>query len=106
MQVLILEDREIIGSPFFKEVYLTKNSNCQTRQLTSRILDYCDDIWEVVKQFLCVDSPEGFEMDDSEDQDSGIGPKDTLSFAWRALKESRYLILNKTGHFSGVDYGL
>lgn len=92
--MLISDDREIISGHYFKEECLTKNSRSHTRQLTSRILNYCSDIWEIVKQYLCVDSPEGFEMDDSEDQDSGLGPKDTLSFAWRALKESRYIILN------------
>lgn len=67
-----------------------KNSRCtKARRMNSIILDHCADIWEIVKQVLCVDSPEGFEMDDSEEHDSSIGPKDTLSFAWRALKESR-----------------
>lgn len=89
LQVLTLEDRDIISSQNFNDAYFMKNSRCHIRQLTSIILDCCGDIWEVVKNVLCVDSPEGFEIDDIEDQDSGMGPKDTLSFAWRALKESR-----------------
>ena len=96
-------DREIISSHFFKEDVLMKNPRCHIQQLTFRILEYCNEIWGVVKQYLCVDSPEGFEMDDGEEQDSGMGPKDTLSFAWRALKESRCVILNQTGLISGFD---
>ena len=47
------------------------------------------DIWEAVKETLCYDSPEGH-GDDSEIADRlEIGLKDTLSFSWRALKESR-----------------
>lgn len=107
------EDREIISSSLFKEEFSTKNSRCHIEQLTFRILECCNQIWEVVKQYLCIDSPEGFEMDDGEDQDSGMGPKDTLSFAWRALKESRYGILNQIRlilvfdlHFSSLSSAL
>lgn len=97
------EDREIISGHFFKEKVLMKNPRCHIEQLTFRILEYCSEIWGVVKQYLCVDSPEGFEMDDGEEYDSGLGPKDTLSFAWRALKESRCVTLNRTGLLSGID---
>lgn len=45
-------------------------------------------------------------MDDNEDQDSGLGPKDTLSFAWRALKESRCVILNQTVSLPAFDFAL
>ena len=91
------EDREVIGSHAFNESFLMNKSVFHREQLTSRILENCSEIWEVVKQYLCVDSPEGFEMDNVEDEDSGMGPKDTLSFAWRALKESRCVTLNQTG---------
>ena len=64
------------------------------RRLITKILDCCGDVWEVFKQILCVDSPEGFEIDESEDIDSGSGTKDSLSFAWRALKESRLVVFD------------
>ena len=44
--------------------------------------------WERVLPMLCDDAPEGYELDG--DQDEGtVGTKDTLSWAWRGLKESR-----------------
>lgn len=100
------EDREVISSQVFKGSFLMKDSRQLIEQLTSKILENCNEIWEIVKQYLYVDSPEGFEMDDGEDQDSGIGPKDTLSFAWRALKESRYGMSDQTGFLSGFDFAI
>ena len=49
----------------------------------------CLEAWKVVKPILCIDSPEG-QADDEVVQDVDIGIKDTLSFSWRTLKESRY----------------
>lgn len=98
------EDREVVSSQVFKEIFLMKKSIFHKEQLTFRILENCSRIWEVVKQYLCVDSPEGFEMDHGEDEDSGMGPKDTLSFAWRALKESRCVISNQTGPLLGFNF--
>lgn len=55
-----------------------------------RILDCCTKIWEAVKEVLCFDSPEGYEeFEEGDSLDLGNGTKDTLSFCWRALKESR-----------------
>lgn len=43
-----------------------------------------------MKDVLCFDSPEGYEESEEGDGlDLGNGTKDTLSFCWRALKESR-----------------
>ena len=47
----------------------------------------------LVKDVLCKDSPEGQhdqanELDDHQPVDVGL--KDTLSYCWRSLKESRY----------------
>jgi len=37
---------------------------------------------------LCIDSPEGHT--DEPTEDLSVGPKDVLSYSWRALRESRY----------------
>lgn len=92
-EILTLGDREIISSQHFHT--LENSSRSLARQLNTKILDCCGDVWDVVKQVLCVDSPEGFEIDESEENDSGTGSKDSLSFAWRALKESRLVIFNQ-----------
>lgn len=54
-----------------------------------RILSLCERIWVEIKDVLCVDSPEGHTEDTSEDLI--VGPKDILSYSWRALRESRYV---------------
>lgn len=63
------------------------------------MLACCSNIWEAVKEVLCYDSPEG-QQDEAEDTDGIlVGLKDTLSFCWRALKESRSI-------FNLVSFGL
>ena len=52
------------------------------------LLECCERIWSTVQPVLCVDSPEG-QFDEEEDKSPDVGIKDTLSFCWRALKESR-----------------
>lgn len=59
------------------------------RQLNQRILKNCEDVWESVKEVLCIDSPEGHISEEDEIDGLDIGTKDTLSFSWRALKEAR-----------------
>lgn len=59
------------------------------RSFQDKLLGCCLQAWEVVKPILCIDSPEG-QGDDEEVKDIDIGIKDTLSFSWRMLKESRY----------------
>lgn len=54
------------------------------------ILRICSDIWDCVKEELCVDSPETG-TEDLED-DSLQGPKDLLAYAWRALRDSSLLL--------------
>lgn len=90
LELLNFEDREIIGSDCFDVSDMMNPVRAIAEQPFSRIFDYCVEIWEIVKPVLCVESPEGFEADESEDHDLETRPKDTLSFAWRALKESRY----------------
>lgn len=55
-----------------------------------RVTSSCAGVWEAIKGTLCIDSPEGYQTSDRDEDDLNIGMKDTLSFAWRALKESRY----------------
>ena len=54
------------------------------------MISSCAGVWEAIKGTLCLDSPEGHQMNDKDEDDINIGMKDTLSYAWRALKESRY----------------
>ena len=54
-----------------------------------RLFSICSKVWEVVHDVLCSDAPEGFEISEDEVNENDIGTKDTLSFCWRALKESR-----------------
>lgn len=58
------------------------------RQFHDRLVDCCSKVWEAVKGVLCIDSPEGQE-EGQEDDELDIGIKDTLSFSWRSLKEAR-----------------
>ncbi|KAE8415009.1 putative death-receptor fusion protein-domain-containing protein [Aspergillus pseudocaelatus] len=70
-------------------------SNAQTgyeawRAVHSRIVAVCDKIWVEVKPVLCIDSPEGHT--DEPIDDLAVGPKDILSYSWRALRESSLLL--------------
>ncbi|KAF7617583.1 cell cycle-associated protein [Aspergillus flavus] len=70
-------------------------SNAQTgyeawRAVHSRIVAVCDKIWIEVKPVLCIDSPEGHT--DEPIDDLNVGPKDILSYSWRALRESSLLL--------------
>lgn len=62
--------------------------------LNFNILRRCQEIWDVVKETLCQDSPEGHQ-DQAEfpvDDELHSGEKDGLSYCWRALKESRSVV--------------
>lgn len=58
------------------------------RQTSLRLLDIAHRVWEAVKDILCADAPEGYEVEGLDDQ-VVVDTKDLLSFCWRALKESR-----------------
>lgn len=69
---------------------LLNGPNVRTwRSIHDRIVAICDSVWEEVKPVLCIDSPEGHTDDPIEDL--AVGPKDILSYSWRALRESRYV---------------
>lgn len=57
------------------------------RSVQERILSVCDRIWDEVKPVLCIDAPEGHSNEPVDDLN--VGPKDILSYSWRALRESR-----------------
>ncbi|KAL2825227.1 putative death-receptor fusion protein-domain-containing protein [Aspergillus cavernicola] len=60
------------------------------KSIHTRISSICDRIWDEVKPQLCIDSPEGHAAEPIEDLT--IGPKDILSYSWRALRESSMLL--------------
>ncbi|KIX05824.1 uncharacterized protein Z518_03796 [Rhinocladiella mackenziei CBS 650.93] len=52
------------------------------------ILNLCLQVWNQVRAYLCVDSPE-MEL---EDEDGKGGPKDILAYSWRALRDSSLVL--------------
>ena len=73
--------------------YVLTQSKCQNdfESLPSRIETCLHRVWEVVKPVLCDDAPEGYLPDEIEGMPE-ISTKDTLSYCWRALKESSLLL--------------
>ena len=59
--------------------------------INKRVASICSRVWDAVKCILCSDAPEGYDINEDEFVEQEIGTKDTLSFCWRALKESRYV---------------
>ena len=87
---------------------LEDGSKDKMQGLYRRINSDCCRTWDAVKHVLCVDSPEGHQEEAQElDGDPpDVGPKDTLSYCWRSLKESSALLataLAQDGHYTGLD---
>lgn len=59
-------------------------------KLQLRMRSCCLRIWEVTKEVLCDDAPEGHVLDDADETE--IDTKDVLSYSFRAIHESRYLL--------------
>lgn len=57
-----------------------------------RIANSCQRIWDIVKHVLCDDSPEGHLPQELEDME-GLNTKDVLSYSFRAIDESRLVLL-------------
>lgn len=67
-----------------------------------KILACCSQTWDVVKDVLCFDAPEGHVLEgesiNEEIEETDAGSKETLSFCWRALKESRSVLYPPVEH--------
>ena len=62
----------------------------QRKELIQRMIFLCQQVWQKVRHRLCIDSPENAE--DELNEEFMIGPKDMLSYSWRALRDSSLLI--------------
>ncbi|KAI9376069.1 putative death-receptor fusion protein-domain-containing protein [Aspergillus egyptiacus] len=84
--------RYIVSSPNFYSLVSAEGSSESDnwKLIHSRISALCDKIWIEVKPQLCIDSPEGHAAEPIEDLK--VGPKDILSYSWRALRESSLLL--------------
>lgn len=59
--------------------------------LAQKIVSMCEKIWDAVRDQLCIDAPER-ETEELEDGDILSGPKDMLSYSWRALHDSSHVL--------------
>ena len=64
--------------------------------MRKKIFDICNTVWDSVQSVLCSDAPEGAAEEDEVDG-LDASSKDTLSYCWRALKDSRHVITNCQG---------
>lgn len=95
MSSLLIVIRYIAGTPNFHEVVSSPDDEVPAwSSFMERMLSICWSVWFGVHDVLCVDSPEREHEDLDEDL---AGPKDVLSFSWRALRESRYTQLFSRG---------
>ena len=58
---------------------------------SSKLIHCLRRVWDTVKPVLCNDAPEGYELEDAGEL-AESSSKDTLSYCWRALKESSLLL--------------
>ncbi|KAL4803456.1 putative death-receptor fusion protein-domain-containing protein [Aspergillus unguis] len=83
--------RYIIASPKFYTLVSVESGGFENwASIHSRLSSICERIWYEVKPQLCIDSPEGHAAEPIEDLK--VGPKDILSYSWRALRESSLLV--------------
>ncbi|KAK3632475.1 hypothetical protein LTR56_016357 [Elasticomyces elasticus] len=71
--------------------YVLEQHQQPTDDQQTQLVGYLIEIWMVVKPVLCDDAPEGYMAEDAEETDE-VSTKDTLSYCWRALKESSMLL--------------
>ncbi|KAK3638572.1 hypothetical protein LTR22_017756 [Elasticomyces elasticus] len=71
--------------------YVLEQHQKPTDDQQYQLVGYLNEIWIVVKPVLCDDAPEGYMAEDAEETDE-VSTKDTLSYCWRALKESSMLL--------------
>ena len=84
--------RHIISRPDYWELLKASTSLGPNKWdiFNERIVSICKNVWEAVREVLCFDTPEGMTVNEELD-DFDCGSKDTLSYCWRALKESRFV---------------
>ena len=71
---------------------LTQDQNTHaSEKIASRLVECLGRVWQVVESVLCNDAPEGYTPEDPEELPD-MSTKDTLSYCWRALKESSLLL--------------
>ena len=70
---------------------MQEQSAYQFAAVPDHLVKYLHRIWAIVKPVLCNDAPEGYVPQDVEDVQE-VTTKDTLSYCWRALKESSLLL--------------
>ncbi|KAJ5669950.1 Armadillo-like helical [Penicillium maclennaniae] len=82
--------RYIVLMPKFYSLLSSDSDLIAWKSVHDRIVTICDKVWQEVKPVLCIDSPEGHT--DEPTEDLSVGPKDILSYSWRALRESSMLL--------------
>ena len=77
-------------NPGLQSLSLSQEEKQALDDLIDRMLILCEVVWSRVRSRLCTDAPETEEdeLDGGGTEDVG-GPKDLLSYSWRALRDSR-----------------
>ncbi|KAK5174565.1 uncharacterized protein LTR77_001646 [Saxophila tyrrhenica] len=71
-------------------VLCQKDCRYDSEDIPQRLVNCLHSLWTVVRPVLCDDAPEGY-VPEQADETIEISTKDTLSYCWRALKESSLL---------------
>lgn len=82
-------DSQPLHSLLLGVMYYVEDGNSELK-IHDHVISICRQVWRAVADRLCVDSPET-EATNEEDglEEVGTGPKDMLSYSWRALRDSR-----------------
>ncbi|KAL9613309.1 MAG: hypothetical protein Q9167_002130 [Letrouitia subvulpina] len=87
LRLILVRETRLEAFSDLENIYLV-----EYQDLISQILRICTSVWDSVKDVLCFDAPEGYEFDTDEGNETMIGTKGILSYCWRALKESSFLL--------------
>ncbi|KAI5238409.1 hypothetical protein E4T43_07441 [Aureobasidium subglaciale] len=77
-------------SGFYQNMFTDAGALSHLQALYKRLYNIFRQLWNCVHDTLCNDTTEGVAAEELEEEE--IGTKDVLSYAWRALKESRQVI--------------
>lgn len=83
--------RYVLEGPFTGSLPSGAFTGAAWSKSVSTLLRLPSEIWESLGPVLCIDAPEGHVPDDMDDQDDQVDTKTIMSFAWRAVKEARYV---------------